>query len=43
MLAAILSIDKTMVQQREQCLKRPGGPAPRRLDLIEQQGLAPPG
>ena len=39
-LAAILGIGKTTVQQWEQGQKRPSGPAQRLLDLIERKGLA---
>jgi putative transcriptional regulator len=38
--AAIPGIGKTMAQQREQGQKRPSGPAPRLLDLIDRKGLA---
>ena len=38
--AAVLGIGKTTVQQWEQGLKRPSGPARRLLDLIDRKGLA---
>jgi len=38
--AAILGIGKTTVQQWKQGQKRPSGPAPRLLDLIDRKGLA---
>ncbi|MBF0530470.1 MAG: DNA-binding transcriptional regulator [Deltaproteobacteria bacterium] len=38
--ATILGIGKTTVQQWEQGLKRPSGPAKRLLDLIDRKGLA---
>jgi putative transcriptional regulator len=38
--AAYLDIGKTTVQQWEQGLKKPGGPAQRLLDLIDRKGLA---
>jgi len=39
-LAAVLGIGKTTVQQWEQGLKIPSGPAQRLLDLIDRKGLA---
>ncbi|MEN6441446.1 MAG: DNA-binding transcriptional regulator [Syntrophobacter sp.] len=39
-LAAVLGIGKTTVQQWEQGLKKPSGPAQRLLDLIDRKGLA---
>ena len=39
-LAAILGIGKTTVQQWEQGQKKPSGPAQRLLDLIDRKGLA---
>lgn len=38
--ATILGIGKTTVQQWEQGLKRPSGPARRLLDLLDRKGLA---
>lgn len=38
--AAILGTGKTTVQQWEQGLKKPSGPAQRLLDLIDRKGLA---
>jgi putative transcriptional regulator len=38
--AAILGIGKTTVQQWEQGVKKPSGPAQRLLDLIDRKGLA---
>lgn len=37
--AAILGTGKTTVQQWEQGLKKPSGPAQRLLDLIDRKGL----
>jgi putative transcriptional regulator len=39
-LAAILGIGKSTVQQWEQGLKKPSGPAQRLLDLIDRKGIA---
>ena len=39
-LAAILGIGKTTVQQWEQGQKTPSGPAERLLELIDRKGLA---
>lgn len=39
-LAAFLGIGKTTVQQWEQGVKKPSGPAQRLLDLIDRKGLA---
>ena len=39
-LAAILGIGKTTVQQWEQGLKKPSGPARRLLDLLDRKGIA---
>ena len=39
-LATLLGIGKTTVQQWEQGQKRPSGPALRLLDLIDRKGLA---
>ncbi|MDO9558711.1 MAG: DNA-binding transcriptional regulator [Syntrophales bacterium] len=39
-LAAILGIGKTTVQQWEQGQKKPSGPAQRLLDIIDRKGLA---
>ena len=38
--AAILGIGKTTVQQWEQGLKKPSGPARRLLDLLDRKGIA---
>ncbi len=38
--AAMLGIGKTTVQQWEQGLKKPSGPAQRLLDLVDRKGLA---
>ena len=38
--AACLGIGKTTVQQWEQGLKKPSGPARRLLDLVDRKGLA---
>lgn len=38
--AAFLGIGKTTVQQWEQGLKKPSGPAQRLLDLVERKGLS---
>jgi putative transcriptional regulator len=38
--AAYLGIGKTTVQQWEQGVKKPSGPALRLLDLVERKGLA---
>jgi putative transcriptional regulator len=37
--AAIMGIGKTTVQQWEQGLKKPSGPAQRLLDIIDRKGL----
>jgi len=39
-LAALLGIGKTTVQQWEQGQKKPSGPAQRLLDIIDRKGLA---
>ena len=39
-LAAILGVGKSTVQQWEQGQKKPSGPAQRLLDLIDRKGLA---
>jgi len=38
--AALLGTGKTTVQQWEQGQKKPSGPAPRLLDLIDRKGVA---
>ncbi|MBJ6802381.1 helix-turn-helix domain-containing protein [Geomonas propionica] len=38
--AAFLGIGKSTVQQWEQGLKKPSGPAVRLLDIVERKGLA---
>lgn len=39
-LAAFLGVGKSTVQQWEQGVKKPSGPAQRLLDIIDRQGLA---
>ncbi|MFH0727141.1 MAG: helix-turn-helix domain-containing protein [Pseudomonadota bacterium] len=39
-VAALLGIGKTTVQQWDQGQKKPSGPAQRLLDLIDRKGLA---
>jgi putative transcriptional regulator len=38
-LAALLGVGKSTVQQWEQGLKKPSGPAQRLLDIIDRKGL----
>lgn len=38
--AAFLGVGKTTVQQWEQGVKRPGGPAAKLLDIVDRKGLS---